>query len=458
MKFVLPTATIFLLVIAACSEQEQFISFKNSEKLENLEQTYQEYTKHYADPVLAYNLLESIKVQAEELRNEEYLAKYYIGYGYLKKMDKHLDEAVTAFFNALLLYQHTGDSLFQAKVLNNIGDIYRVANLHEEALHYFQEAESLYIHIGRRDKLAGLYQNIGLIFLDSSSFQIAGEYFNNGMQISRDNNLSQFIHQYHNLFGELYLKRGEYKKARDSYFSALDLVEKDNQLMTAYIYGNIGETYLKEDKVEMAETWFSKSLGLKQSIDKVDLRPTLNYLGEVEIKKGNLKKALSYFDKVVDLSKDDIINKQLDIALENIQTIYEDSPHMRSEQDFENSLHYLGVARESKKVLDEVQSKLNNLYAQYSVRKGYNEFVYQTNLKNEQDEKYNSMLAAGFLLLSCLILIAAIVIYRKNLKITAQNLKATKENLKTTTENYKLSKTQVDSVRQTLIESGYSLD
>ncbi|GAA0891208.1 hypothetical protein GCM10009122_08870 [Fulvivirga kasyanovii] len=455
MKFALSTTAIFILLLAACSEKESIVPFDSSDDLKILENTYQEYTKHYSEPDIAYNLLESIKVQAEQQENDEYLAKYYIGYGYLKKMDNHLDEAVTAFFNALDLYQQVGDSLFQAKVLNNIGDIYRTAYLSKEAFECFSAAEDIYIKLGREDKLPGLYENMGLLFIDSAAYEIAENYFDKGIAFSQENEAIDKLSTLHLLYGKLYFKQAKFKEARESYNKSFDLLADKNSLKAAFVYGNIGETYLYEGKIETAESWFNKSLTLKQSIDNVDLRPTLNYLGQVELQRENFKKALSYFDEVVDLSKEDIINDELDVALENIQTVYESSPGMRTDEGFKRSLYYFGVARESKKVLAELQSRLNTLYAQYSVKKGYNEYVYENNLRNEKEGKLQSVVAAVILALSCLILLAAIIIYRKNLKVTAQNLKATEEDLRITTKDYQLSKTQIERIKQTLIESGY---
>ncbi|MBL6449644.1 tetratricopeptide repeat protein [Fulvivirga sp. 29W222] len=443
MKFALPAMAIFFMLLISCSETESIL-FEDKEGLRNLEETYQEYSKHYADPAIAYKLLESIKVQAEQLGNKEYLAKYHMGYGYLKKMDKHLDEAVTAFFNALDLYQQVGDSLFQAKVLNNIGDIYRTAYLSKEAYECFKVAEGLYAKLEREDKLPGLYENMGLLFIDSAAYEIAKNYFDKGIVLCRKNDVQGKLSILHNLYGKLFYKQSKYKEARKSYCKSYDLLLDKNSIRAAFIYGNIGEAYLEEGEIDQAKTWFEKSLALKQSIANADLRPTLNYLGQVGLQKGDFKEALGYFDQVVDLSKEDIINDELDVALENIQAVYENSPALRTDEGFKKSLYYLGVARESKKVLAELQSKLNTLYAQYSVKKGYNEFIYQSNLKNEQQEKFYSWVATGALLLSCLALLGTIIVYRKNLKITA--------------ENYRNSQSQIDSVKQTLIESGYGSD
>lgn len=405
---------LLLLIFASCTNTDT-PPVPNNVASEELKTVFDEFQKNYNNHSEAYELIARVKTLAEEEGNREYLAKYYAGFGYLQHIDKQYNEAVLAYQQALIIYNLLGDSLRQGWVLNNLGDIYRVTYMPEQALSFFNRAETLYEEIGRQDKLTGLYENIGLTFLDHSNYEAAESYLQKGLYFSEEYGNNEKITVFNNLFGKLHFKQGHYEEARKRYLKALDFVK--SELQKAFIYGNIGETYLLEKNPDAAEEWITKAMQVKENIENADIRPNLNYLGIYHAQKGNYEKALSLFDQVVRLSEEDLLEKELGVAIENSNNIYNTQSSLRTDDSFKQTLHYSDILRRSNALLMELQEQLNILYNQSLVKKGEADFAEIKKQKQIAREKaITHMLYGGAITLSIVLIIGSAVYYRKRLK------------------------------------------
>ncbi|ELR71747.1 Tetratricopeptide TPR_2 repeat protein [Fulvivirga imtechensis AK7] len=405
---------ILLLIFASCTDKGTSPAPKNVAS-EELKAVFDEFQKKYNNHSEAYELITRVKTLAEEEGNQEYLAKYYAGFGYLQHIDKQYNEAVLAYQHALIIYNLLGDSLRQGWVLNNLGDIYRVTYMPEQALSFFNRAETLYEEIGRQDKLTGLYENIGLTFLDHSNYEAAESYLQKGLYFSEEYDNNEKITVFNNIFGKLHFKQGQYEEARKRYLKALDFVK--SELQKAFIYGNIGETYLLEKNPDAAEEWITKAMQVKENIENADIRPNLNYLGIYHAQKGNYEKALNLFDQVVRLSEEDLLEKELGVAMENSNNIYNTQSSLRTDDSFKQTLHYSDILRRSNALLMELQEQLNILYSQSLVKKGEADFAEIKKQKQIAREKaITHMLYGGAITLSIVLIIGSAVYYRKRLK------------------------------------------
>ncbi|UII32207.1 tetratricopeptide repeat protein [Fulvivirga ulvae] len=398
-----PAIVLLLFFLLISCNNDEADPLKKASEDQELESTFEKFQNQFTDREVAYNLLARVKTVAEAKGNYEYLAKYYAGYGYLKRQELHYDQAVTSYQQALELYEDLGDSLHQGWVLNNLGYVFRLGNMPEQALTYFYQAEGYYEGISRQDKLIGLYENIGLIFLDHDDYEVAEKYLQKGLYLSQKYDNSGKIAVFNNLYGKLYFKQGDYDLARTWYLKALEFVQ-DN-LQRAYTLGNIGESYLLEKKPDAAKEWNTKAMHIKESIENADIKPNLNYMGMYQAQKGKYKEALALFDKVVKLSEDNLLEKEMAVAIKNIRGIYNDQSQLRDEKAFERLLYYSDLLQQSNELLLELQKELRTLYDQSLIKKGVADYADLVEKKKQEEQKAMIQTGSGAFIMLTLVLV-----------------------------------------------------
>lgn len=446
--------TLLLLIFGSCNDPDTSPTPNNAAS-EELQAVFDEFQKNYNNPSQAYELLTRVKTLAEEEGNQEYLAKYYAGLGYLKHVKQQYNDAILAYQQALPIYKSLGDSLRQGWILNNLGDIYRVSFMPEQAFEYFSRTEAIYQSIDRQDKLLGLYENFTLIYLDGKLYDIAQEYIDKGMYQCKETEDPYWKYNFHNLQGKLHLGKKDYALARNSFIKALGFIESIRDTEKAYAYGNIGETYLLEKNPDAAEEWIAKAMEAKKIIENADIRPNLNYLGIYQAQKGNYTKALDLFDQVVRLSEDDLLEKELGVAIENSNDIYNNQPNLRTDESFKRTLYYSNILRKSNELLLELQDQLKILYNQSLVKKGEADFADIEEQKQiAKDKAITHMLYGGLIALSIVFLFSGTAYYRKRLKkLREERVKIQEEQEKYKVENDKYKKC-TKAIQEAIAESG----
>lgn len=396
----------------ACNSYE--ISEVKNKENEDLELIHAEFLKHKSEPELAYPLLERLKVQAQRLGNNEFLAKYYTYNAVLKRNEDDYEVATNSYNEALNLYAKNKDSYHQGLVYLNLGSIYYQAAFYEKALSHFENAERAFFNAERKEKLSWIYQNISLIHIDNKRFHEAEFHLKQGMDFAKglgnNNQISEFL----TLYGKLHFEQQHFSEARSYYNRALEYSE--SELQTSYIYGNIAEAYIKERNIGEAEKWLKQAIMLKNKIEDADIRPNINYGAELEALKGNYDKALTLYDKVVELSKDDLTSKELGIALSGISTLYSVAQNLSHDQ-LTRQAEYLNVYEQRSKQQEEQRNILQTLYRQASIKAAEVKQEGQQALKAKSEEFSASKMKYFELIGLCLLAIAySVFFYKKRLK------------------------------------------
>ncbi|WP_317191788.1 tetratricopeptide repeat protein [Fulvivirga marina] len=304
-----------------------------------------------------------MKELAEEVSNNEYLAKYYAHYGLLKREEGIYGEAVNAYQEAYDLYEKNRDPGRQALMLKNIGHVYRMSKMYVQALKYFEDAERLNLKINSSDQLPRIYENIALTYMDKGDYHLAEQYLQKGLKSARDYNQEK-VSVLLNLYGKLYFMQGEYDMAREYYNQTLALNITDTE--RSYLYGNMGETYLKEGNIKEAELWLTNAMQEKKKLSNSDLRPNFNYLAELEILKGNIQEALNHYHQVVQISSEGLQSSELDVAITSLDNLYTEHEQLII-SDIERYKQFRSVFASKSKHNKEQREEMETLYHQASL-------------------------------------------------------------------------------------------
>lgn len=359
---------IGMLFLAACTQED--IYTHDPVKLEKLESAYQTYLNHYNEPVVGIELLEKIKTLAIELGSKEYLATYYGNHAYLSRLKNQYGEAIKSNKQALTLYEQLNDSLKQANIASNLGNVYRLVDKSTEAIRYFEQAKEIYIKLGLVQKLPKIYDNISLVYMGLEQYDKAQYYISKSLEASFTLDLTFWMYNAHMAYGELYFRQQQFDEAISNYKKGLTYLDNKQQLEKAYLHGNIGECYMKAGNLAKAEKWLNEALQLKNALDGADKRPNFNYLGELAVLKADYKAALTYYDQVVELSTTDseLLSEELIKALDALEGL-DNNTSARASGVVVPMQKYRLVRDKRSKLVEEQKDLIESRYIQEDIDK-----------------------------------------------------------------------------------------
>jgi len=210
-----------------------------------------------------------------------------------------------------------------SEIYNNIGIVYYKKTDYDNALQYYQKA----LQYCENDILGSTIKlmNIGQVYYYRGEYDIALEYYQRVLEISEQN--SQQITIAHSLkeIGTIYYKWGKYDKARQNFQQALIIYqESGNKKRTAIILNWLGMIYKRENNYQKAIEYQKRSLKIKREINnKVGIANSLNGLGISYKKLGDYTQALKYYQEALHIQKE--INDEIGVAatISNIGRLYQ---------------------------------------------------------------------------------------------------------------------------------------
>jgi len=104
---------------------------------------------------------------------------------------------------------------------------------------------------------------------------------------------------------QAHLGLGDYESAQAIYEKLLDIVQDDDDVLTAHILLMLGDVFVAEEALQRAKTSYENALQLYQKINsKLGLVETLNRLGNVAYEEGDEETANKYFQQSINISRD----------------------------------------------------------------------------------------------------------------------------------------------------------
>ncbi len=205
------------------------------------------------------------------------------------------------------------------------------------------------------------------------------------------------------LLGIAQERQGRFNEAIKSYFNALFIFDKQNDLDgIADCYNNIGLIYKEQKRYYLAEVYFNKSLDLAAKIISTNEDARINAINNLAIlfqETGKVSKALPYFLEVYEYDKKLNSIENLGLSYNNLGVIY------TLLKDYKKALDFLRKAAEIKKnseSLDDLSNSYNNLGFCFYGMKLYDsaEFYYKKGELLAKRGSYLSFLQESYIGLS----------------------------------------------------------
>jgi tetratricopeptide (TPR) repeat protein len=260
---------------------------------------------------------------AEKLDYKKGIGESYrvIGVGnyYLNESKKSID----AYLNALDNFQQINDLRGEGKVLNNIGNLYRL-NDYDLALEYFQRALAIAQKLSDDKLRATIYINIGDVYARKKFFSQALNYDNQSYKLlSRLKDTVNLVLCLQNK-GVIYFNLQQFDKA-DSLLRAANEEAKNLDLLetVASVDLTLASSYFGQNKFSEAEKTIQEGLVFAGLVKDEKLESDFKYTNyQLEMKRKNYKGAVTYLYEIY--HKDSTVFKQnsstqLNLILEQVK-------------------------------------------------------------------------------------------------------------------------------------------
>ena len=278
------------------------------------------YMARLTDPEQTIKYAIRAKTLAKELnfKNGEAEANRIQGIGnsYLNQRDS----ALSYYLVALELFKISKNELGEAKVSNNIGNLWTEVD-YDKALAYYQNALKIAVKFKIKDLIAGCYLNVGNAYYRKKNYSVALKNYEKSSILFNEINNPIGITQSLQNRGVIYYSLNQYNTAEKLLLEA-NLKAKEFELnnSVAAINLNLTSIYIAKNDFLKAEEFLKEGLAFAKLVknDKIIYDFTYSYY-ELESKRKNFEKALYYLKQV---NSKDSINYKKNIA-SNINLIQE---------------------------------------------------------------------------------------------------------------------------------------
>jgi CHAT domain-containing protein/tetratricopeptide (TPR) repeat protein len=264
-------------------------------RLQNTAESLRSATEKYAR---AATLWRSVGETIEEAR-----ALNDLGYAYRLLSD--YPRAIESYERALTLRHDAGDGPGEAQTLTNLGAIYYLLGENQRALDSYNRALPLRRDEHNPQEEALLLSNIGEVFSLWSEHQKALEYFRQALPVERQvgDQLRESITQSN--IGLVYSEMGQYRQALVFLDEALGMARAaGNRRVEAQILGHRGAANRDLGDLPGALTSYGESLALRERAgDRLGQSQALNAIGVVHLRSGDAGKAIDYFTRALSLER-----------------------------------------------------------------------------------------------------------------------------------------------------------
>lgn len=293
-------ALLVVLLIGCCTTVTAVYADDNArDTVEVIKLNKQAYDNRYTSPEQTITDAEKALALAEKLGYNKGIGEAYrvlgIGNYYLNQAGKAIDN----YLKALDVFESIKDLRSQAKVLNNIGNLY-LDNNNDKALDYLKSALLLAQNVPDKALKASLYMNIGNVYYRKKSYTQALNYYDKSnvmfSALQDSVNLVQVLQNR----GVIYYNLHQYDMAEKLLLAANKAgKERDLNKPVASTNLTLAALYIAEGKFDDAGRIVQEGQAYARVLKDEKLTTDYNYIVyQLESKRKNYERALYYLQLI----------------------------------------------------------------------------------------------------------------------------------------------------------------
>jgi putative nucleotidyltransferase with HDIG domain len=220
-----------------------------------------------SDAEAATDYFEAVQVIAELNDDAAHSARALNGLGVLFQRLGDIDAAEVRYNEARPHALRGGDRRTAGDIEMNLGIIANIRGEAHQALHHYESALAEYEAIGHQHRIARLFNNLGMLYIDLKDLGRASEALERALHICRLSGdiLIEGIVLTNKT--ELMLALGELERARSSCDEAFEIASRlENNELKAEVLKSYGIIYHRIERFHLAESHFRQAIDLAVSL------------------------------------------------------------------------------------------------------------------------------------------------------------------------------------------------
>ncbi|MCF8253538.1 MAG: response regulator [Bacteroidia bacterium] len=204
--------------------------------------------------------------------------------------------ALKYYYQALFIFQNTGDEKGVANEKNNIGLIHQLQKHYTSAIFFYNQAIQIGQKLNDLDVLANAYNNMAICYQEQRNPTKALKYFELVYEIDlKENNPSNLALSYNNL-GVIQCDMGNYDLSKELLFNSLNQKKlADEYLDLSNTFNNLATVYQKTHKYDSAIYFLNLAIpDAKKQLATPNLSESYKIYSEILEAKGDFAGSLKY--------------------------------------------------------------------------------------------------------------------------------------------------------------------
>jgi tetratricopeptide (TPR) repeat protein len=236
---------------------------------------------------------------AQKLNYTNGVAESYRMLGIGEAYSRNSQMAIADYLNALLYFKRANNLLGQAKVYNNIGNLYLELD-YDESLVYLQKGLAMAKQLGNDKLIASAYLNIGNVYQRKKNFNTSLDYYNKSRELFVKINEPVYPIIILQNIGVIYYSLKQYDKAEQLLLQAnKEAKNKDLNTLVASTDLTLSSLYTEKGMYDAAQKFTDEGIGYAQQTKDADREAQFTYNSyQLAYHKKNYQQALSYLHTI----------------------------------------------------------------------------------------------------------------------------------------------------------------
>ncbi len=236
---------------------------------------------------------------AQKLNYVDGIAEAYRIIGLGEAYANHEAKAISYYENALSFFKKSGNALGQARVYNNIGNLYLTVD-YDQSLEFLQKGLNIAQTLGNTNMIARATLNIGNVYLRKKSFSLALSYYTRAQEsFTKLNDQASLILCLQNT-GVIYYKEKQYDKALELLLKAHDQAKaRDQNVSIGIVDLTLSSIYIEKKDYNNAQNFLDEGVGFAQIAKDEKLEADFNYNSyQLELHRKNFERAVAILHNI----------------------------------------------------------------------------------------------------------------------------------------------------------------
>ena len=275
---------------------------------------------------------------------------------------KHFDRAFVYYQQALELARRDGNSELEARMLNNIGEIYRLNGDYATALDYYHRSITLLEPLPGHGSMSVPVANLAACYLETGELELAEQYALEALQRARvetDQMIESVSLQF---LGTIARKQGHLKEARDLLLQSLDIYRRTKETIhTAEALLELHLVHLESGDFPASLAKLNEALGMAEEAGDLSLQARICLeLAEAWQEAGDLDRSIAYYQlrsKIlasIEKSEREKMLRTIEVQIEADRSMREKELYRALSQQLEEKAQQLSEAYTSLSVISEM--------------------------------------------------------------------------------------------------------